>query len=457
MTTATPPTVTPYDRLSLLKQHRQCRTTDLLVLARSNDPFFAGQPYQLRQAHWFAHIWREAGYDGRAGIHIRRVHYRALSIPGLTRPNGEPYENTTESAGDLYTASKVARYLGFVDPLAFIDQRNPDPHLYAFARFTPAPVWSANYLNTGTIDLDAPDLTLPSWPLAGYDYAPDDEPYHVEVWIEKSTMDDVLLPICREHGVNLVTSIGFQSVTSAIALVQRAEQPGKPTRILYISDFDPAGVGMPVGVARQIEFWMRERAYGAGTHIRLKVIGLTRDQVARHHLPRIPIKESDTRRRGFEERNGQGAVELDALEALHPGELERIVREAIAPFRDPTLRPRLARARQDAEAVVRAERIRILEPFKPALEDLNDHWQAVTAQVQEAVTKLQRDAETLGDQLQEAARSAKIELPPRPRPRASGDGNDSQWLFDSQRGYFEQLTAYRAAGADNALQNGGAA
>jgi hypothetical protein len=35
-------------------------------------------------------------------------------------------------------------------------------------------------------------------------------------------------------------------------------------------------------------------------------LGLTRGQVQYYRLPRIPIKESDTRKAGFEERYGEG-------------------------------------------------------------------------------------------------------------------------------------------------------
>ena len=35
-------------------------------------------------------------------------------------------------------------------------------------------------------------------------------------------MDDVLLPLCEELHINLVTSAGFQSITSAVKVLQRA-------------------------------------------------------------------------------------------------------------------------------------------------------------------------------------------------------------------------------------------
>jgi len=132
-----------------------------------------------------------------------------------------------------------------------------------------------------------------------------------------------------------VTSAGFQSITSAVKVLQRACQLvhlGKPARIFYISDFDRAGDGMPVAVARQIEFWLQDDAPSAD--IKLTPLALTRNQVITDQLPRIPIKESDVRNAGFEERYGAGAVELDALEALYPGTLADLVREAIESYRD---------------------------------------------------------------------------------------------------------------------------
>ena len=40
-------------------------------------------------------------------------------------------------------------------------------------------------------------------------------------------------------------------------------RPGKPTRIFYSGDFDPAGDSMPVAVAHQIEFWLQDYTPGA--------------------------------------------------------------------------------------------------------------------------------------------------------------------------------------------------
>jgi hypothetical protein len=97
----------------------------------------------------------------------------------------------------------------------------------------------------------------------GYGYVPGDQRYLVEVWVEKSTVDDVLQPICDRWAANLVSSVGFQSITSVITLLKRITELQKPTRIFYISDFDPAGDRMPVSVARQLEYWLDQFAKGA--------------------------------------------------------------------------------------------------------------------------------------------------------------------------------------------------
>src|SRR5262249_33111665 len=114
--------------------------------------------------------------------------------------------------------------------------------------------------------------------------------------------------------------------------------------------------------------------YAPETEILLTPIALTEDQVADYKLPRIPIKESDLRRGRFETLHGAGATELDALEAIYPGELARIVRAAATPYRDATLAERLEAAQ--AEAQEAAER----------------RWEEVTAAVRQELSEIQEEA-----------------------------------------------------------------
>ena len=149
-----------------------------------------------------------------------------------------PYLNTEACWQMLQEASTYARYLGLVDPRALEDHRNPEPRMpwswYAVVT-DPAFGWGeaplAWTLPTIATDLAA-DLALafPEPQLTGYDYSLVQQAYHLEVWIEKSTMNDVLLPLAQRYGAVLVTSVGFQSITSAIQLiVQRVQRDGTPS------------------------------------------------------------------------------------------------------------------------------------------------------------------------------------------------------------------------------------
>ena len=91
-------------------------------------------------------------------------------------------------------------------------------------------------------------------------------------------------------------------------MLKRVATAGKPARIFYISDFDGAGEGMPVQVARQAEFWLP--TYAPGADVKLTPVALTAEQVRYYQLPRTPIKEGDLTKQGFEERHGGGATEL---------------------------------------------------------------------------------------------------------------------------------------------------
>ena len=299
-------------------------------------------------------------------------------------------------------------------------------------------------------------LPLPTVDLInGYTYEAIDQPYQVEVWVEKSTMDDVLLPLCEDLHVNLVTSLGFQSITSAIRLLQRAYEVmklGKPTRIFYISDFDPAGDGMPVAVARQLEFWLQDFAPGAD--IKLTPLGLTREQVVTYQLPRIPIKDSDARKAGFEERYGEGAVELDALEALYPGTLAALVREAVEPYRDRFLAERLRETADEAQEVAEQVWDEQLAPHRREIESITEDVRTIVTRYQEYLarmdTALQSELAPLQERSERLRHAVEVEvarfhpvLPRRPEADPAPVDEDA-WLFDGQRDYFAQLAIYKA-------------
>lgn len=444
-----------YERIKQLAKSHRCNIPDLLVLARQNDPFFAGGDASRAKAEWFVDLWRRFGYS--TGIHLRRVHYQVASPGNIRKHDGTQYENTDNDWNYLLDAGKYARYLGLVDPEAFVDRRNPEPHVFASCNgMGNIPDWSYAFY-----DWELPRIStnltmnlgweLPRLEISGYRYSEDLQPFHMEVWVEKSTMDDVLVPICRRFEVNLATGLGFMSITSVIGMLKRAKGAGKPCRIFYISDFDPAGDGMPTAVARQIEFWLDSYAYDMD--IKLNPLVLTREQVERYRLPRIPVKETDRRKANFEERYGEGAVELDALEALHPGELAKIISEHILQFRDARLERKLRQAREEAEEKLNAIWGKRIHPYQKQVDTLEERIREVAEKYRERLEGLSEELsheleayhgllETLRQGVQDELDSIDVCLPDPPTPEVSMDETD--WLFDSSRDYFEQLAVYKA-------------
>src|SRR5262245_42459218 len=182
---------------------RMRRLEDLVALSPKRDPFCAGSPGQVEKAQWFLGIWQQ--YVTSPLAHLRRIHYLLVSQPDPRKADGTPYLNTEDCWGSLQEASTYARYLGLVDPRRLEAHRNPDPHL-PWEWYTdladPAVVWdeALPQWTLPTIPTDLADdlaLDFPKPQLAGYDYSVATQRYHLEIWVEKSTMNDVLLPLAR--------------------------------------------------------------------------------------------------------------------------------------------------------------------------------------------------------------------------------------------------------------------
>jgi hypothetical protein len=119
----------------------------------------------------------------------------------------------------------------------------------------------------------------------------------------------------------------------------------------------------------------------------------------------------------FEDRYGQGAVELDAMEALHPGELARIIREAAEPYRDHSLETRLQDAADQAQGDNEAA-------WEEATADSRRELHDLRRQAQEISARYQAQLEELNEQLQADLQPVRERLelvgkPSRARPKPS--------------------------------------
>lgn len=385
-----------YKSIKQLAKDRGCSVKDLVVLAPANDPFYCGSKGEVAKAEWFAAQVDRFGHNENGKCHLRRLHYRMMSVQAR-KPNGDFYENTKADWATLQNAGKYARYLGLVSSDLFLDKRNKDnEHAHA-------PTWSELpefYLRTW----DNTDISTPEFPdLPEFEYrrGQSRQDYHLELWVEKSTMDDILIPLCRKYGVNLVTGLGELSITSVRNFIKRARQADKPVVILYIADFDPAGYRMPVSIARKIEYFAQSET---GINITLQPIILTQAQVDAYELPPMPfVKAANARKAANMAVFSDYAVELDALEALHPGVLTEIVSAEIERYIDPELD-------EKHNAVFEAMRDTVDSRRDDALEPFADDWEYLTACYENAKRDFERAIAPVREHLPGVIREIKSAL-----------------------------------------------
>jgi hypothetical protein len=474
MSSAAARTQVGYAAIKALAAELRRPMKSLIALDDDSDPWFADRPgRRLEGAQWFAALWSLLAIPN--GVHLRRLHYLLVSTATIVLPNGKPYENTHGCWKYLGRASADARYLDLVPADAFVDRRAPEPIVYipddegrnaAIGPCYDEP--SIEVKSTALILHYQPQtFTFPELPDAYFVPPKLVEPYAIEVWVEKSTVNDILLSLAQRHKVTLVTGVGELSITQCRALVRRVREHRRPTRILYLSDHDPCGEGMPTSVARKIQFFLHRD--GDDLDIKLTPLLLSPEQVAEFNLPRVPIKDSDRRRAGFEERHGEGAVELDALVALHPGTLERIVTEAIERYRAPKRRAEVEiarvevnlyrRLRQIREGVLAAHLNEIAEQqaaFERAQAEFAERQTAIIEAIAECRRTVEAHQEAIDDRLEQwregaapvwraVAREIRRALPdisqiewPKPEPLDESDA-----LFDSKRTYLEQNEHYQ--------------
>lgn len=160
---------------------------------------------------------------------------------------------------------------------------------------------------------------------------------HLECWCESRSIAGVIEQETQRYAVPLYPSGGFASLTLPYEAAQhmRGAADGRPLHVLYIGDYDAAGVL----IDRKIEDELRTHLPHDATFT-FERIAVTAEQIDLMSLPTKPTKD---RRGGFE----GGTVEAEAIPA---GVMRQMLREAIERHID----PRVMDAISAAEASDRA-------------------------------------------------------------------------------------------------------
>jgi hypothetical protein len=149
-----------------------------------------------------------------------------------------------------------------------------------------------------------------------------DQPFRIEVWIEKKALEGVFARVCRKWDIDYFSCIGYTSQSAmwnAAERLRRYARDGQTPLILHFGDHDPSGIDMTRDIVDRMETF---NAFS----VRLDRLALNMDQVDEYSPPPNPAKTTDSRFDGYIATYGEESWELDALE---PKVLEAIVEDAV--------------------------------------------------------------------------------------------------------------------------------
>lgn len=151
--------------------------------------------------------------------------------------------------------------------------------------------------------------------------------YHVEVWVEKEALANVVGRVAEELDVPYFCCRGYVSQSEMWSSAQRFikyERSGRTNVIIHLGDHDPSGIDMSRDIQERLEL------FGVDALI-FRRIALNRDQIDLYNPPPNPAKITDTRSTSYIREHGDESWELDALE---PKVLHDLITENVTEFMD---------------------------------------------------------------------------------------------------------------------------
>lgn len=158
-----------------------------------------------------------------------------------------------------------------------------------------------------------------------------DQPYHIEVMVEKDALSGVLEPVCRALDIGITANKGYSSSSTMYEIGKRIEtkiSEKKQICVFYLGDHDPSGIDMTRDVTDRLRLFSYDR------HLEVVRLALNWEQIIKWRPPENPAKETDARFAGYARLFGNSSWELDAIE---PANLAKLVTDAVLALRDEKL------------------------------------------------------------------------------------------------------------------------
>jgi len=387
------------------------KLNELRVL--STDPYFVGTDKDYIDAQWAADLWDKMMAKRKKQLHLRGFHYWCMSNR-VKKPDGNFYTqpDPVKDWTFLLHSAQIARYLGIGKWENLVDLKHPAPTDYD-NYFVGSGIYQDGHVDIpkivkGRIEGLIDDILkqAPKYYESGY------QMYHLEVWCEKQSMGFVIEPQCKKYNATyqpLVGQASVEKVNMSASRAIKAAQAGKKVRVFYISDWDRYGWSMVSAVARKLEFFIQGNP---NMDVKLTRLALSEDQINKFNLPKAP-------------KHGEAVVELDALEAIYPNELGKIIDAALKPYYD-----------FNKPKTVNAENLAMRDRAKDMLKPL-----------EETLDLLRNAMKNIQNIDLSKAIDPDFKVP---EPDHIIDDNNTNWVYDSNRDYFKQIKEYKKYKASRA-------
>lgn len=242
---------------------------------------------------------------------LRGLHYQLVAI-GMT--------NTTRHYKRAVSAMIKARWDGVVNFEAFSDH---DRAMIGVTEYETTDLDDSIENGKEQVGLWMNSYSKNRW---------ENQPYYVEVFIEKKALQGVFQKPCQKNKIALGACKGYPSLTFLNEAKERfmeAENNGKKPVIIYFGDYDPSGEDIPRSI--------KDNLLEFGIEVVMDRRALMENQVVEWNLPHAPTKIGDSRTAKW---NGFGQVELDAVS---PQKLINLCQDAIDSYFDEDLFNKLKR------------------------------------------------------------------------------------------------------------------
>lgn len=249
---------------------------------------------KISKANAIIEEYSDKGYE----LTLRQLYYQFVSRDFIAN-NMREYKNL----GDIINEARLA---GKIDWYAIVDLTRALESL---------PHWDSP---SDGIDAITSQYRIDKW---------ENQPYRVEVWIEKDAVSNIAGPICNELQISFFSCRGYTSQSEmwkAAQRLRRYHDGGQTPLIIHLGDHDPSGKDMSRDILDRLNEF-------SGKEITVNRVALNMDQIEQYRPPPNPAKLTDSRATAYIQEFGNESWELDALT---PEVMTALIRTAVMNVRD---------------------------------------------------------------------------------------------------------------------------